>query len=133
MVDTSKKVTVNQFVPTNSNKNFALCTNVGFRVHCMFTAALKMDCQDILGGTKLCQTYGNSSLVFFVGNGFDPRFPSTKVVLWDQAKREAIAEIDFRTQVINLIVTGDWIIVAEQTQVHVFNFEAGCEEVRFGV
>ena len=117
MVDSSKesarKIAVNDFTVSNSDKMFALCTTQGFRVHEMRNGQLKVDCTEINGGTKLVQLYGNSSLVFFVGNGFDANYYTNKLVMWCLKEKEALAEVEFRTQIIDLLVCGDWIIVAE--------------------
>lgn len=71
-----------------------------------------------------------SSLLFLVGGGRSPRYPPNKVVLWDDALGQEIAELEFRERVRGLACRKGWLAVALRRRVVVF--ELGAAVSRYG-
>lgn len=61
-----------------------------------------------------------SSLLFLVGGGRSPRYPPNKVILWDDALGEEVAELEFRERVRGLACRKGWLAVALRRRVVVY-------------
>lgn len=59
-----------------------------------------------------------------VGGGKSPRFPSNKVVIWDDLKRKSSLSLRFMRPVLNLLLSRTRIIVVLRNQVLVYEFAA---------
>ena len=71
-----------------------------------------------------------SSLLFLVGGGRSPRYPPNKVILWDDALEQEVAELEFRERVRGLACRKGWLAVALRRRVVVF--ELGTTVSRYG-
>jgi len=69
--------------------------------------------------------------VFLVGGGRSPLYPPNKVVLWDEAKSKAVAELEFRERVRGIACRRNWLAVALRHRVTVFQFD-GESITKFG-
>lgn len=70
-----------------------------------------------------------SSVLYLVGGGPSPVFPPNKVVVWDDAKGRAVAELEFRERVRGVVTRRGWLIVALRRRV--VAFEVGEEISRY--
>lgn len=71
-----------------------------------------------------------SSLLFLVGGGRSPRYPPNKVILWDDALAQEVAELEFRERVRGLACRRGWLAVALRRRVVVF--QVGEAVARYG-
>ncbi len=79
---------------------------------------------DITGGTLAAAVpLHTSSLLFLVGGGRSPRYPPNKVVFWDDAQGQEIAELEFRERVRGLACRRGWLAVALRRRVVVFKID----------
>ena len=86
---------------------------------------------EITGGTLAAVLpLHTSSLLFLVGGGRSPRYPPNKVILWDDAIGQEVAELEFREKVRGLACRRGWLAVALRRRVVVFR--VGETVVRFG-
>ena len=56
-------------------------------------------------GLKLIAMLGRSNIVAFVGDGENYNFSEKKLIIWDDAQAEIIAELVFRTKILNVKMT----------------------------
>lgn len=122
-MDKLSSVKATSFQLTNNENYFTVCTNQGFRLHDLHTGMVKVDCDVIENGLSLCQSYNKSSLFFVVGSGNNIARPTNMLLLWDDVKKDYIAEVKFTGAILDLKVVGSWVILAEEKRLYVFNFE----------
>ena len=82
------------------------------------------DSEGTLAFVVPCHT---SSVLYLVGGGPSPIFPPNKVVVWDDARGRAVAELEFRERVRGVVTRRGWLVVALRRRV--VAFEIG-EEIR---
>jgi WD40 repeat protein len=63
-----------------------------------------------------------SNVLALVGGGRNPRYPPTKVILWDDKENRAIAELTYRTSVHSVRIRRDVIVVSVESKVIVYKF-----------
>lgn len=63
-----------------------------------------------------------SNVLALVGGGRNPRYPPTKVILWDDKDSRAIAELTFRTSVKTVKLRRDLIVVGVESKIYMYRF-----------
>lgn len=63
-----------------------------------------------------------SNVLALVGGGRNPRYPPTKIILWDDKESRAIAELTYRTSVRAVKLRRDIIAVSVESKVFVYRF-----------
>jgi hypothetical protein len=61
-----------------------------------------------------------SSLLFLLGGGRSPLYPPNKVVIWDDAVGEEVAELEFRERVRGLACRRGWLAVSFRRRIVLF-------------
>ena len=74
------------------------------------------------GGLGIVSMRFRSNVLALVGGGRNPRYPPTKVILWDDKDVRAIAELTFRTSVKAVRLRRDIVVVAVESRVYVYRF-----------
>ncbi|EJD01438.1 WD40 repeat-like protein [Fomitiporia mediterranea MF3/22] len=106
---------------------FTVATPSGFAVYRTWPLQL-LRVREFTGGSlAIVLPMHTSSLLFLVGGGASPLYPPNKIVVWDDARARAVAELEFRERVRGLAVRRGWLIVALRRRV--VAFEIG-EEIR---
>jgi WD40 repeat protein len=77
---------------------------------------------DGAGGIGIVAMLFRSNILALVGGGRNPRYPPTKVVLWDDREGVAIAELTFRTLVRAVRLRRDIIAVSVESKVFIYRF-----------
>lgn len=93
---------------------------------------------------------GRSNYIALVGGGKQPKFPQNKVgeppplccyrkcetaaetsqvIIWDDAKQQAVITLEFRTQVHKVRLSRSRIVVALQNSIHVYAFSSPPEKL----
>ncbi|EJF61323.1 WD40-repeat-containing domain protein [Dichomitus squalens] len=99
---------------------FTISTKAGFAVYRTWPLQLLRK-REITGGTlSIVVPLHTSSLLFLVGGGRSPRYPPNKVILWDDAIAQEVAELEFREKVRGLACRRGWLAVALRRRVVVF-------------
>jgi len=62
------------------------------------------------------------NILALVGGGKNPKYPKTKVMIWDDYQVQCIAELEFKTQVKGVRLRRDRVIVVLENKVFVYNF-----------
>ena len=73
-------------------------------------------------GIGLVAMLYRSNVLALVGGGRNPRYPPTKVILWDDKESKAIAELTYRTSVRSVKLRRDMIAVAVDAKVYLYRF-----------
>ncbi|KAI0750920.1 WD40-repeat-containing domain protein [Daedaleopsis nitida] len=109
---------------------FTTSTKAGFAIYRTWPLQLIRK-REITGGTlSFVVPLHTSSLLFLVGGGRSPRYPPNKVILWDDALAQEVAELEFREKVRGLACRRGWLAVALRRRVVVF--QVGETITRYG-
>ncbi|TFK94689.1 hypothetical protein K466DRAFT_509062 [Polyporus arcularius HHB13444] len=112
------------------NRIFTTSTPAGFAIYRTWPLQLIRK-REITGGTlSFVVPLQTSSLLFLVGGGRSPRYPPNKVILWDDALAQEVAELEFREKVRGLACRRGWLAVALRRRVVVF--QVGETVARYG-
>ncbi|BGO96789.1 hypothetical protein RTG_00374 [Rhodotorula toruloides ATCC 204091] len=74
---------------------------------------------------KIVLPLERTNLLFLVGGPPSPLYPPNKVVLWDDKVKQAVAELEFREEVLGLAARRDRLVVALKRRVFVFVLGGG--------
>lgn len=76
---------------------------------------------EITGGTlSIVQPLHSTSLLFLVGGGRVPRYPPNKVIFWDDAQGNEVAELEFKERVRGIACRRGMLAVALKRRVVLF-------------
>ncbi|KAJ1719391.1 Phosphatidylinositol 3,5-bisphosphate-binding protein [Coemansia erecta] len=103
---------------------FAIGTQTGFRIFNSDPYKEKMRREFKDGGIGIVAMLYRSNYLAFVGGGRNPRFPPNKVMLWDDASSKIIAELEFRSDVLNVQLQRDRIVVILRNKCIICSLEA---------
>lgn len=104
---------------------FACGTELGFRVYdCQpfMEASCRESSIESPGGITYVELLFRSNIFALVGGGPTPRYPSNKVMIWDDHQACCIGELSFCSQVRSVKLRRDRIVVALEYKVYVYNF-----------
>ncbi|KAI0049646.1 hypothetical protein FA95DRAFT_847716 [Auriscalpium vulgare] len=99
---------------------FTTATPAGFAIYrsCPLELLKK---REVNGGTLAAVVpLHSSSLLFLLGGGRSPRYPPNKVIFWDEATAQEVAELEFREKVRGITCRRGWLAVALRRRVVVF-------------
>ncbi|KAJ2548366.1 Phosphatidylinositol 3,5-bisphosphate-binding protein [Coemansia sp. RSA 1933] len=102
---------------------FAIGTQTGFRIFNSDPYKEKMRREFKDGGIGIVAMLYRSNYLAFVGGGRNPRFPPNQVMLWDDASSKIIAELEFRSDVLNVQLQRDRIVVAQRNKCIICSLE----------
>lgn len=78
---------------------------------------------DFNAGIGMVQMMGNANYVALVGGGRSPKFPSNKVIIWDDSKNKVALELSTLTSVRGVQISKKHVVVVLQNSVRLYAFE----------
>ena len=112
------------WIDTNQDQScFVVGTETGYRIYQLDPLEL-LHARDFqgAGGVGIAAMLFRSNVIALVGGGQNPRYPPTKVILWDDKDSKAIAELTFRTNIKSVKLRRDLVVVALESRVYVYRF-----------
>lgn len=107
----------------NAEKTEFLCgTTEGFLVYSCnpFKQRIK---RDFYGGIRYISMLQRSNIFALVGTGKSSLYKATDVMIWDDQQQKCIAQLSFKTDVKNVMLTRERVVVTLVKKVFVYNFD----------
>ncbi|EHY56900.1 SVP1-like protein 2 [Exophiala dermatitidis] len=102
---------------------FAVGLDTGFCVFNSDPCELKAS-RDLNAGIGAAEMLGRYNYLALVGGGKNPRWPQTKVIIWDDAKQKVAITLELKTAVLRVRLTKSWIAIAIQNSIHLYKFSS---------
>ncbi|KAK4852805.1 hypothetical protein QYF36_027200 [Acer negundo] len=114
--------TINHLSINQDQGCFAVALDTGFRAYnCdTFRQTMRRDF-DTCGGIGLLSLLFRSNMVCLVGGGAQPRYPPNRVMIWDEQQNSFVGELSHRSEVKNVKLRRDRIIVVFLHKISVYN------------
>lgn len=77
---------------------------------------------DFDGGIKLAEMLFRTNIIGFVGTGDNTSYPATRLILWDDIQHRPFGELNFKTEVLNIKLRKDKVVVVLLEKIYVYNF-----------
>ncbi|KAI8977201.1 WD40-repeat-containing domain protein [Mycotypha africana] len=101
---------------------FAVGLNNGFRVYNCDPLIEQARDESDEGGIAIVEMLYRTNYLALVGGGRNHRYPPNKVIIYDSMKGKAVLEVEYKSEVKNVKLRRDRLIVVLQNKVFVYQF-----------
>ena len=101
---------------------FILSTTIGIRVFNTFEFQSTFH-RKFEGGIRLAEMLNRTNVIALVGTGENTSYPKDRLILWDDIAHRPFSELNFKSEVLNVKLRRDKIVVVLESKVYVYNFE----------
>ena len=77
---------------------------------------------DFEGGIKLAEMLFRTNIIGFVGTGRNSNYPCNRLILWDDIQHRPFGELNFKSDVLNVKLRKDRVVVVLESKIYVYNF-----------
>jgi WD40 repeat protein len=106
----------------NQNAGCFTCgTENGFKIYNTYPYKDTFS-RDFDGGIGIVEMLFRCNILAIVGGGNHPKYPTNKVMLWDDHQQKCIGELSFKDHVKAVRLRKDKVIVVLETRIYVYNF-----------
>lgn len=102
---------------------FAICSETGFKVYNTDPLELRVD-RNFDKGIGSVTMLHRTNYLALIGGGKLPFFAVNKVIIWDDLKKKKSLELDFNTNVLNILLSRTRIVIILKNQVMVYGFNS---------
>ena len=78
---------------------------------------------DFEGGIQIAEMLFRTNIIGFVGTGQNTSYPSNRLILWDDIQHRPFGELNFKTDVLNVKLRKDRVVVVLEEKIYVYNFQ----------
>ena len=102
----------NSMFSFGTEKGFVVCTTQPFNV---------MTIQDLQGGILFADILDNSNIIAIVGDGKNPKYPDTKLIIYDDSQSKCVSEVKFATSIKNIKITTNDLYILSSNKLYIFD------------
>ncbi len=111
------------FLTFNQTKEcFAYINDEGFNVYKCNPLTKSVSRQFNKGTLKSLEMMYKSNIFILIGNGTNPIYPLSKAIIWDDHQSKPIGELAFRSDIKNVKLKRDRIIIVLEHKCYIYNF-----------
>jgi hypothetical protein len=115
---------MNDIIVSYNQSQDCVCfgTNNGFYVFSI-NPFKKSLAREIRSGISIVKILYKTNIILFVGRENIGDFSNSKLILWDDANRKVIGDIQFRERILNAELNKEIIVVSTSKKIYIYKFE----------
>jgi len=118
----SDEITRNRILDINFNQDqgcFAISTEQGFHIFNSYPFKETFS-RNLDGGIGKIRMLFRSNILILIGGGIHPKYPTTKVILWDDHQMKSIGELSFKSDVKGVRLRKEHVVVVLEKKVYIY-------------
>ena len=88
----------------------------------LLSLLLTLSFLELGGGIGIVEMLFKCNILALVGGGNIPKFPLTKVIIWDDHQIKIIGELTFKTDIKAVKLKSDKVVIVLENKIYVYNF-----------